>query len=169
MLMLACLAIAAFFGMRPIGGALWVAWRASSLVEVPATIQEVRLVPTRAGSIRSKGVKKSYDAVVVRYTYEWHGTRYESSLLHAQGWESTDHLWHAQWFRTLEAARSSGSPMPAWVPPDDPGKAVLDKKPNWDGGMGLALMFLLVFGALAAVWARLAWRLLLRKDGKRTG
>ena len=150
-LALACLTIATFFGLRPTGEALWVAWRASSLVEVPATIQEVLLAPTRSGSIVRTGVKRSYDAVRVRYTYEWQGTRYESALLHAQGWESPDHLWHAQWFNSLEGARSSGTPMPAWVPRGDPAKAILDKKPNWGGG----------------IW--LAWRLLLRKDGKHAG
>jgi hypothetical protein len=107
MLLLALLfAVFAFFmGGRPVADAVRTAWRASSLVEVPATIIEVRIDSERT-KYGSKGRLKALHAV---YTYEWQGVRYRSSLVSLQQRPGTYNSlhWHDEWFAKLEHAHPS--------------------------------------------------------------
>jgi hypothetical protein len=159
-LMIASGAIAVYMGLRPISEMAMITWRANSLVEVPATINDVQRVHKQYG----RRLKNSYDAVVVRYSYQWQGVPYQGSRIQPQKWETTNDLWHTQWFQTLEIARQSGAPVPAWVRRDDPAVATLDKEPTWSEGLLLAFVLLIVFSVPTLYFAWLIWRVLAGKE-----
>lgn len=155
MLLLALLfAVFAFFmGGRPVADAVRTAWRASSLVEVPATIIEVRIDSERT-KYGSKGRLKALHAV---YTYEWQGVRYRSSLVSLQQRPGTYNSlhWHDEWFAKLEHARSTRTPVPAWVNSQGEPEVVLDKDVRYEG-MWLSAGILLLCGGMSAVFVTAA-------------
>ncbi len=110
-----------FAGIVPLWDALNTKWRAPSLLAVQATVADVRLVRGGKGS----------NSVRARYTYFWQGVRYASEQISLQqGLQSSDNLsdWHERWFQTLKQAQSSQSTVTAWIDPNNPSDAVLDKE-----------------------------------------
>jgi Protein of unknown function (DUF3592) len=153
--------VAFIFGALPIADAVVTVWRGSSLVEVAATIREVRL---ERDSRRAKEHLKSLSA---RYSYQWNGATYESSRISVQHWAgwSDGATWHQEWFDRLDAARRSGATVSAWVNPSNPKQAVLDKELRW-ARLFLAIPLLILFGAVSLFAAMQLVRVLLGIDRK---
>lgn len=99
-------------------------------------------------------------AVRARYHYEWAGRRYESTRVGLAGGGS-DNIddWHQVWDARLRAAREGGPPLTAWIDPQHPERAVLDRQLRWRQLLFLspfAILFPLVaLGAACGVWLSL--------------
>jgi Protein of unknown function (DUF3592) len=153
-------AMAGIFGAFPIAQAVVTAWRASSLIEVPATIEEVQLDLRGRRRDVSHSVFSSDDpthlkSLSARYSYTWKGATYESARISVQHWAGWHDRasWHEQWFARLEQARKSQTPISAWVSVEAPAEAVLDKEVRW-ARLWLAVPLLTLFGgvSLLAAW-----------------
>lgn len=139
-------AVAIIFGALPIADAVSTVWRASSLKEVTATVKEVRLDQgTRVGTRNLRSLNASY-------RYDWNGKTYESSRISVQHWTgwSDRASWHQEWFEKLEDARKTGKTVSAWVNPDTPAEAVLDKELRW-ARLLLGVPLLVLFGGVAVL------------------
>lgn len=151
MLTLAALVFAVFgyfIGVRPLSDAVRTAWRASSLVEVPATVIEARIDTNRT----KYGGKGRLKALHAEFTYDWQGVRLRSSLVSLQQHPGTYNSleWHDVWFEKLDRARTSRTTVPAWVDPQGAHEAVLDKDVRYEG-LWLNAIFVLLFGAISLV------------------
>lgn len=139
-------AVAVTFGLLPISDAISTAWRANSLVEVAATIKEVRL------ERGTRVTQKHQRSLSARYSYQWRGVTYDSSRIsiqHWAGWHDGAH-WHQEWFDRLDQARKTGVTVPAWVNPIGQPNAVLDKEVRF-ARLFLAIPLLLLFGGVSAI------------------
>jgi hypothetical protein len=152
--------VAGIFGALPIAQAVVTAWRASSLIEVPATIKEVRLDLRGRRRDVSHSVFRADDpahlkSLSARYSYTWNGATYESARISVQHWAGWHDRasWHKEWFARLEQARKSQTPVSAWVSVEAPSEAVLDKEVRW-ARLWLAIPLLVLFGgvSLFAAW-----------------
>ena len=141
--------LAFFIGGRPVADAARTAWRASSLVEVPATVLEARI----DGERTRYGSKGRLKALHAEYTYEWQGVRHRSTLVSLQQRPGTYNSlnWHDEWFAKLDLARRTRAPVPAWVSPHGEPEAVLDKDVRYEG-MWLSAGVLLLCGGISAVF-----------------
>jgi ankyrin repeat protein len=113
-----------FAGIVPLWDAFQTKWRVSNLVAVQASVVDVR--HSRSG--------KGSSAVRARYTYFWQGTRYASEQISLQqGPRSSDNLsdWHERWFETLKQVQTNQSTITAWIDPNNPSDAVIDKEVRW--------------------------------------
>ena len=159
--------VAAIFGALPIAQAVATAWRGSTLVEVPATIKEVRLDTRRREDVVEQlnlGEPLRKKSLSARYSYQWKGATYESSRISLQHWPGWyDHAsWHEEWFNRLEQARVSQKPVSAWVSADGSGEAVLDKSVRW-ARLWLAVPLLILFGGVSLFFNVQIFRLLFRR------
>ncbi len=159
-------AVAVIFGALPVTDAIATAWRASSLIEVTATIKEVQL-DTRLPKGRNEGTSllgsPKTRSLSARYSYVWQGVTHESSRISLQHWPGWyDHaLWHQEWFDRLEQARVSQKPVSAWVNAEGSPEAVLDKSVRW-ARLWLAVPLLVLFGAVSLFFAVQIFRLLFK-------
>jgi Protein of unknown function (DUF3592) len=155
--------VAIIFGAVPMVDAVSTVWRANSLIEVPATVLEVRL------DRYSGRTKEHLVSLVARYRYDWKGETFESSRISVQHWDGwhDSATWHREWFDKLEHARKSQTTVSAWVDADDPLETVLDKEMRW-GRPLLALPFLILFSAVSLFSAVQIVRVLFGIDWKRT-
>jgi hypothetical protein len=148
-------AVASIFGALPIAQAVVTAWRASSLIEVPATIEDVRLDfkgrrRDVSHSVFSSDAPTHLKSLTARYSYEWKGVTYESAQISVQHWAGwyDRASWHEEWFARLEQARKSQTPVSAWVSVEAPSEAVLDREVRW-ARLWLAIPLLILFGAVS--------------------
>ncbi len=165
-------AAASIFGALPIGQAVWTALRASSLIEVPATIKEARVTARGrrtdvSHSIWQTGAPSHLKSLSARFSYEWKGVTYESSRVNAQHWAGWHDRasWHEEWFDRLENARKSQTPVSAWVNAEGSPDAVLDKEVRW-GRLWLAIPLFILFGFVSILFAVLLVRVLFGIDRK---
>jgi Protein of unknown function (DUF3592) len=152
-------AIATIFGLLPIADAASTLWRAQSLVEVPATVNQVQL------HLGSRSTQRHLKSLSVRYSYKWKGVTYESTRVSVQHWEGwhDSATWHKEWFDRLERARQSGATVPAWVSTSDPPQAVLDKELRW-ARLFLAVPLLFLFGGVSLFFGYHFIRIVFRMD-----
>ncbi len=137
-------------------------WRRPSLVETRATVSEVEL-KTRKGSSSSRRLNYS---VVARYRFQWQGAEYISTQV-TPNVKSSAEQHNTDLFRALKSARESGSAVTAWVDPQDPTYAVLDKSVPWQVLL-VALPVAIIFGGVAALFGYLFVLMLrgLRSDSR---
>lgn len=147
--------VAGWLPMWSVGEAVW---RRSSLVEVPATISEVAL-KARKGASKSNRLKYW---VVARYRFEWQGAAYISTQVTWPNISRGAEKHNTDLFLALDAARESGAPVAAWVDPQDPSYAVLDKSLPW-GWFLIAVPIAIVFSGVAALFGRV-FLLMLRSN-----
>jgi Protein of unknown function (DUF3592) len=152
-------AVAGIFGAFPIAQAITTAWRASSLIEVPATIEDVRLDfrgrrRDVSHSVFRADAPTHLKSLSARYSYAWKGVTYQSAQISVQHWAGWHDRasWHEEWFARLEQARKSHTPVSAWVSVDNPSEAVLDKEVRW-ARLWLAIPLLILFGAVSLFFA----------------
>jgi Protein of unknown function (DUF3592) len=148
-------AVAGIFGAFPIAQAITTACRASSLIEVPATIKDVRLdLRGRRTDITHSLFRSDkpthLKSLSARYSYAWKGVTYQSAQISVQHWAGWHDRasWHEEWFARLEQARKSQTPVSAWVSVEAPSEAVLDREVRW-ARLWLAIPLLILFGAVS--------------------
>lgn len=131
-----------FGGVLPLLDTARMAWTVRDWQPVSAQVLETRLDTHRG----SKG-SITY-AVFARYAYRVNGRDHEATRVGLSQWGS-DNIgdWHERWHRLLEQARASEQPVGAWYDPQQPGRAVLDRRVRW-GMVAFQLPFALLFTAV---------------------
>lgn len=88
-----------------------------------------------------------------QYRYEYAGVSYESSQLFFGNMSDNIGSFHQDLVNNMQQHRSRQQSMTAWVNPDNPGEAVLVKKPRW-GLFSLMMLFPLTFGGIGGgiIW-----------------
>jgi len=68
-----------------------------------------------------------------RYAYHWNGLDHEGSRIGLARWGSADNIgnWQTDWHDRLSDALARQQPVAAWVDPDRPQHAVLERRPRW--------------------------------------
>lgn len=130
------LAFGAFFARGLVD---WLAAR--SWEPVPATLLHVDLRVSRS----SEG-DPTY-RVQARFEYARHGRRYVAERVDLH--PGSDNLgdYHQQLHARLEQAWRTGKAVTAWVDPDDPSRAVLNRDMRW-GRLAFGMLFPVVFGGV---------------------
>jgi len=92
--------------------------------------------------------------VTADYEYDWRGERFTASRVDLHSGADNLGDYHRDLHRRLNRAYRAGEPVTAWVDPEDPSRAVLERGMRW-GRLGLGMLFPLVFGGagLAIVYA----------------
>ncbi|MDX1804898.1 MAG: DUF3592 domain-containing protein [Alcanivorax sp.] len=140
--LLAGLAVMFFVGLRP----LFHHWQSGSWSTVPATVLNSQLHSHR-------GDKSTTYSVSARYRYRFANRSYTSDSVSLYGGsDNFDDYWQ-QLAGRLERARQRGYTVTAWVNPDNPGQAYLDRSLRWS-----AMIFGVAFGGVfALVGGGLMW------------
>jgi hypothetical protein len=143
-----------FAGLQPLYRTLKAAWEVQGWQPVPAEVLASELQTSR-------GSKSTTYRVNARYRYTFAGTTYEGSRVGLDDSGGSDNVgdWHPQWQARLQAARSGGRPITAWVDPQQPSSALLDRSIRWVM-LVFHLPFALVFTAVGLGAAWMFWRTL---------
>ena len=92
--------------------------------------------------------------VRAEYEYFWRGERYVGNRVDLH--PGADNLgdYHQRLYRRLDDSLRAGQPVTAWVDPDRPERAVLDRDMRW-GRLAVGMIFPLVFGGIGLffLWA----------------
>jgi ankyrin repeat protein len=145
-------------GLMPLWDAAQTYVRASSLVPVAASLNNVQLV---SGDSKTRGVR-------AEYSYTWQGERYASDRVSLQqSARGADNLgdWHQRWFNTLDAAYKNKTTVTAWINPNDPTDAVLDKDIRW-AKVWFAIPFATLFTGVGLVAAYIFVKILFAKENE---
>jgi hypothetical protein len=131
-------------GVMPLNQILSLALGSRHWEPVQATLLDVKLETGRKGTA----------AVHARYRYEFRGKSYESARV-GTGVQSSDDIgtWQRDWYRRLDAARDAERAVTAWVDPQRPDRALLDRAVRW-GMVAFHIPFALLFTAIgvAGLW-----------------
>jgi Protein of unknown function (DUF3592) len=132
-----------FFGVLPLLDTARQAWLVRTWVPVSAQVLEVQLDTHRG----SKG--GSTYLVKARYAYRYGGRDFEATRIGLDTWIGADNVgdWHQRWHHNLTDARAREQPVAAWIDPDSPARAVLERRPRW-GLLLFRLPFALLFTAV---------------------
>lgn len=139
-------AFGAVFFIAGVGIFLWGlvsiygAYQAQSWQPVEATIVHVEQVISRGDDSTTYGVEGQYQ-------YEYNGQRYTSNQLNF--YSGTDNIGNYQQdlYRKLDRVKSNQQTITAYINPDNPNEAVLDRTIRW-GMLGFQSIFLFVFGGV---------------------
>lgn len=144
-------------GLQPLAETALAAWTVRQWQPVPAQVLDVQLKqhPGSEGDTTYQ--------VQARYRYTVAGQAYEGQRVGLDLRSGSDNVgdWQAQWHRTLRQAQERGEPVTAWVNPQAPAQALLDRSIRWRLQI-FRLPFALVFtgvGVTAAwMFLRILWR-----------
>lgn len=146
--LIAGLAVMIFVGLKPV----YHYWETSRWQQVPATVLSSRLN-------KSYSDGSSTYSVTASYRYRFAGQTYNSdSVAFYSGSDNFGDYWQ-QLSRRLERARSGRSTAYAWVNPNDPQQAYLDRTLRWGAlvfGLAFGGVFALVGGGLMFMFSRSA-------------
>lgn len=133
------------------------AFQARNWQPVEATITHVEQVISRGDDSTSYGVRGSFN-------YEYQGKRYTSNKLNF--YTGTDNIgdYQQDFYRELQQVKNSQRTVTAYVNPENPNEAVIDKRIRW-GMLGFQSIFLLVFGGVG-LGIIIAGRYASKKAGK---
>jgi hypothetical protein len=114
-------------GVVPIVDTLYMAVAVRGWEPVSARMLAADLQTSRS----SKG-GTSYRATT-RYAYRWQGRDLEGTRIGLARWGGADNIgdWQADWHARLSDALARQQPVAAWVDPDRPERAVLERRPRW--------------------------------------
>jgi len=145
-----------FFGLIPILDNLRMAWVVRDWQPVSAQVIDVGIEERRG----SKG-SRMY-VLNARYAYRYGGRDYESTRVGLDHWGGADNVgtWHEDWHHRLSDARSREQPVAAWVDPQRPQRAVLERRLRW-GMLAFRLPFAIFFTAVGVGAAFVFFRALL--------
>lgn len=118
--------------------------------QVEAQLQEAGLSVNRGDD------SDSYQAYA-RYTYRYQMQDYAGERVAIMGGSDNIGDFQQNLAHQLEQARNNQRPVPAWVNPDEPTEAVLNRDMRWSL-LGFKLIFALVFGTVGI--GLMAWALL---------
>ncbi|MEE9477867.1 MAG: DUF3592 domain-containing protein, partial [Roseateles sp.] len=156
--LLVCAAFALAFGgvglmaTRQIGVICHAAWQARHWQPVPVEVLSAALQGRRDAD------GDTHDALEARYRYEWMGRSYESTQVRLPGGMGHDNFdpWQRDWELRLNRARDSEERLVAWVDPDHPESAVLDRSLRWRQLLFM-LPFSIVFSLIGAAAFGAGW------------
>lgn len=133
-------------GVWPLLHTARMAWQVQDWQPVSAQVLSADLATSRG----SKG-GTTY-AARVRYAYRYGGQDFESTRIGLDPGEAYDNIgdWHHDWVARLNDARTREQPVAAWVDPQQPAQAVLERRPRW-GLLAFRLPFALIFTAVGVV------------------
>ena len=144
--LVAGLAVMVFVSIKP----LFHYWQSGSWDRVPATVLSSTL-----NSHRSDG-STTY-SVDARYRYTYNGQTFTSDTVSQYGGsDNFDDYWQRLGSQ-LKAARQQNRTVSAWVNPDNPGQAYLDRTLRWGSlvfGFAFGGVFALVGGGLMVLFSR---------------
>jgi hypothetical protein len=123
-----------------IGMSFWESYQMRQWVEVPAVIEDAAL-QTHHGDDST-----SY-SVTARYTYRFEGRSYESTKVGIHSGSDNIGSYQERMARRLESHRDSGEPYRAFVNPEDPSQAILDRELRWEK-LGFFALFMVTFGGV---------------------
>ncbi|MDY7093636.1 MAG: DUF3592 domain-containing protein [Acidobacteriota bacterium] len=123
-----------------IGMSFWESYQMRQWVEVPAVIEDAQLETHRGDD------STSY-SVTARYTYRFEGASYESTKVGIHSGSDNIGSYQERMARRLERYRDSGDPYRAFVNPEDPSQAVLDREVRWEK-LGFYALFMVTFGGV---------------------
>ncbi|WP_053094213.1 DUF3592 domain-containing protein [Cellvibrio sp. pealriver] len=106
---------------------------------------EARLLD--AGLHTSRGDDSDTYRAYARYTYRYQMQDYTSERVAIMGGSDNIGDFQSDLARQLELAQRMGQPVPAWVNPNNPGDAVLNRELRWSL-LGFKMIFVLVFGGV---------------------
>jgi hypothetical protein len=134
-----------YVGLIPILDNLRMAWVVRDWQPVSAQVIDARLDEQRG----SKG-SRVY-VLKARYGYRVGGRDYEATRVGLDNWAGADNIgdWHEDWHHRLSDARSREQPVAAWVDPQRPQQAVLERRLRW-GLLAFRLPFAIFFTAVGA-------------------
>ena len=144
-------------GLRPFAETAMAAWSVRQWQPMPAQVLDVQL-EQHPGSNGGATYQ-----VRARYRYTVAGQSYEGQRVGLDPRGGADNVgdWQAQWHRTLRQAQDRGEPITAWVNPQAPSQALLDRSIRWRLQI-FRLPFALVFTGIGmtAAWMflRILWR-----------
>lgn len=144
-------------GLRPLAETALAAWTVRSWQPVPAQVLDVQL-KQHAGSEGGTAYQ-----VLARYRYTVGGQTYEAQRVGLDRNSSADNVgdWQAQWHRNLRQAQERGESITAWVNPQAPAQALLDRSIRWRLQI-FRLPFALVFTGVGVTAAWMFLRILRR-------
>lgn len=144
-------------GLRPLAETALAAWTVRDWQPVPAQVLDVQLKrhPGSEGGTTYQ--------VQARYRYTLEGQTYEGQRVGLDVHPGADNVgdWQAQWHRTLRQALERGEPITAWVNPQAPAQALLDRSIRWRLQI-FRLPFALVFTGVGVTAAWMFLRILRR-------
>lgn len=112
----------------------------ASWPQVEAQLQHAKLEHNRGDD------SDTYEAVA-RYTYTYNGRSYHSSRVAIMSGSDNIGDFQQRLAAQLEADWRAQRTVPAWVNPDDPADAVLNRDMRW-GALGFRLLFAVIFGGV---------------------
>lgn len=114
-------------GVVPIVDTVYMALAVRGWEPVSARVLAADLQTSRS----SKG-GVSYRATT-RYAYRWNGRDHEGTRIGLARWGGADNVgdWQEDWHDRLSDALARQQPVAAWVDPDRPERAVLERRPRW--------------------------------------
>lgn len=126
-------------------------WRSGDWVPVSAQVSSIdQTVSTDDEGTTTYGVTGHYE-------YEFQGQKYQSSQLSFYGGTDNIGSYQQNLFLRLNSAEQGGRTVSAFVNPEDPTEAVIDRTMRW-GMLGFQGIFLLVFGGVGLGIMIFAWR-----------
>jgi hypothetical protein len=123
-LTLLAMGVMMLFGLVPILLAVHTAWAARRWVEVPVEVIDVGLRQSASGELATP-----VDEVLAAYRYRVGALFYVGHRIGVHP-PAADNLggWHREWMETLARHRGSGTaPLTAWIDPQHPEDALLDR------------------------------------------
>ena len=120
--------------------AVYQSWQASDWEPVEATIVQVEQIISHGDDSTTYGVEGSF-------SYQYQGVNYQSTQLSFNS--GTDNIGHYQmdFYQTLSDHFRHEKTITAYVNPDNPSEAVIDRGVRW-GMLGFQSIFLVVFGGV---------------------
>jgi len=115
-----------------------------------------------AGYTTSSGDSDTWEAYA-QYTYSYGGSYYTADRVNISSGGDNIGEYQKDIGNRLSGARSRGEPITVFVDPDDPQRAIVDRKVRW-GLMGFKSIFLFVFGGVGLGLLIAAWRTPKEKD-----
>ena len=135
---------------------LWDAWEMRGWAPVDARLHSAGY------NTHSDDDSVTYEAYA-RYSYQWHGQTFEGSRVSIASGSDNIGDYQQELGRSLSQTMASGTPMTAWVNPDNPSEAIIDRGVRW-GLLGFKSIFLFVFGGVGLGLLIATWRLPREKD-----
>ncbi len=124
---------------------------------VPATLAS-------AETVASRGSKSTTYSVKTEYHYRVAGQEYTGHRVAIGSGSDNVGEFQKELGARLEEAQRSGTPVQAWVNPDNPAEAVLDRSLR-PGMLAFTLVFALVFGGAGLGIMAFAWRIQFAQPG----
>lgn len=107
---------------------------------------EARLLSVDLATVSDSDGGTTY-RVEAEYAYSFEGRRYVGDRVGLHTGADNIGDWHPRTHARLERALNAGEPVTAWVDPNDPGRAVLDRELRW-GLLAFGMLFPVVFGGV---------------------